>query len=194
MSLNRKVLRELKLEDDVIEQVLSLHHEAVDALRTELDEAVAAAAGREEAVAQAEALRSESAAHQEEAARLQTELDAFRRQVHEERTAAGRQSALEEALRQAGANEYAVPLLAQAIQTSEEDWDGASLTDAAHTLAPVTEQYAAFFSEPVPLPTQRVTPPLSSAALLTHQDLRAMTAEEINQNWSQVRQALQLPE
>ncbi len=191
--LNRKLLREMGVPDDAVERILSLHHEALDPLQTELDEARVALTDHAAVLAERDELRNTAAENEAHAARVQTELDDFRQQVHHERTEQGRTAALHEALRQAGANEQAIPLLAQAIHTTEDDWQDTTLIDAVRTLTPVASEYGAFFSEPVQLPTERCTPPLSPSNLLTREDLRAMTAEEINQNWSQVRQALQLP-
>ena len=128
-------------------------------------------------------------ARQAETARLQGEFDAFRLQVDQQRTQQARNAVLRDALIRSGANEAAAPLLALAVSTAEEDWDGASLRDAEAVLAPVREQYAGFFSQKVPLSTDRITPPLDGAAL-TLEDVRRMSPGEINDNWSLVCAAL----
>lgn len=189
MTLTRKLLRELELNDEAIEHILAAHTEAVDALCSERDEARQAAAALEQAAAERDALRETAANHQQEAERLRSEFDLYRRQVDEERTAQGRKSAIREALRKAGANELALPLLAQAVSTTEADWDGAELRMGADVISPVVRQYGAFFAQPIPLPTDRCSPPLDGSAL-TREDVRGMSAEEINRNWSQVRSAL----
>lgn len=136
------------------------------------------------------------AAHEEaidaqrtEVARIRSEFDAYRQHAESERIARQRQDAIRAALTRAGANEQAVDLLTLAVSTSEEDWDGASLRDEAAALAPVREQYAAFFAQPAPLPTDSIAPPLSGANL-TLADVRGMSAEEINDNWSLICAAL----
>ncbi len=189
MSLTRRLLRELELNDEAIEQIIAAHAETVDALRSERDEARSAAAALEQTAAERDELREAAATHQQEAQRLQAEFDLYRRQVETERTAEGRANAIREALRSAGANELALPLLAQAVQTAESDWDGTALRENADVLSPVIQQYGAFFSQPIPIPTDRVSPPLDGSAL-SREDVRVMSAEEINRNWSQVRSAL----
>ena len=136
------------------------------------------------------------AAHEEaldtqrtETARIRSEFDAFRQTTQAERTARQRQDVIRAALRRAGANEQAVDLLALAVSTTAEDWDGDALRDEAAALAPVRGQYAAFFATPAPLPTDPISPPLSGAGL-TLADVRAMSADEINDNWSLIRAAL----
>jgi len=189
MSLTRRLLRELALNDDAIERIIAAHVETVDALRSERDEARSAAAALEQTAAERDELHEAAMTHQQEAQRLQAEYEMYRHQVETERTAQGRANAIREALRSAGANELALPLLAQAVQTTESDWDGTALRETADVLTPVLEQYGAFFSHPIPIPTDPVSPPLDGSAL-SREDIRIMSAEEINRNWSQVSSAL----
>ena len=128
-------------------------------------------------------------AHQEAMDALRAEFDAYRRDMENQRTREARQAVIRQALQAAGANEAAVPLLALAVSTAEEDWEGSALRDAAAVLAPVREQYAGFFAEEKSLPTDPVAPPLSGTTL-TLEDVRAMSAGEINENWSAICAAL----
>ncbi|MBE5795822.1 MAG: hypothetical protein E7327_00405 [Clostridiales bacterium] len=189
MSLTRKLLRELQLTDESIERIIAAHAETVQALKAERDEALASAAAHEQTASERDRFREEAGAFQQEADQLRTELETFRQQVHTERTAQGRADAICELLRRAGANEQALPLLARAVQTTEEDWNGTELRADADVISPVVSQYGAFFSSPVPIPTDRVSPPLDGSAL-SPDDVRLMSPEEINRNWSQVRSAL----
>ena len=189
MSLTRRLLKELELNEYAVERIIAAHAETVDALRREHEDALAAASTKAED--QREALRTQADAHRQEAARLQDEYDRYRRQVDQERNAAQRQTALADALRRAGANEQAIPLLLGSMKTTEGDWEGAQLRDEAAVLAPVLTQHAAFFAQPVPVPTNRITPPLDGAAL-TMEDVRRMSAAEINRNWNHVCSALTL--
>ena len=129
------------------------------------------------------------AAHQEAMDALRSEFDAYRRDVEAQRTREARQAVIRQALTDAGANEAAVPLLALAVNTAEEDWEGSALRDAAAVLAPVKEQYAGFFAQAQRLPTDPIAPPLAGAAL-TLEDVRGMSAGEINENWSAICAAL----
>lgn len=193
MSLTRRLLRELELSDSAIERIIAAHAETIDALRTERDEARTALAEHEQVLSERDALREEAAAHQADAERLRTELDTFRQQVSRERTAALRHHTLCQALTRAGANPQAVPLLAQAVTTSDEDWAEDRLLDEDAALRAVREQYAPFFSKTRQLPTDRITPPLQSGGELSREDVQRMSADEINRHWTQVRSALMHP-
>lgn len=166
MSLTRKLLRELELNEEAIERIIGAHAETVDALR------------------------AEAAAHQQETSRVQAAFDAFRLESEQARITAQRQSVLRETLTRAGVNELAVPLLAQTLSTADADWDGQQLRDAEAFLAPVREQYAGFFTRTEVLPTDQVSPPLEGSGSLTREDVRRMSASEINQHWPLVRSAL----
>lgn len=165
MSLNREFLAGLALNEPTIQRILEAHQARVDALESA-------------AASQQQALDS-----------LRGEYEGYRRETEAEKTRQQRGIVIRDALRRAGANEQAIPLLAMAVNTTDEDWEGAALRDAQAALAPVREQYAAFFSQPVPLPTDTISPPLDGSAL-TLEDVRRMSPGEINDNWSLICAAL----
>lgn len=124
-----------------------------------------------------------------EGARIQSEFDAFRRETERQRVREQRRAVICDALKAAGANEQAIPLLAMAVQTDEEDWQGASLRDPQSVLCQVRSEYAGFFSRSVPLPTDPLAPPLEGGTF-SLEDVRRMSPDEINENWSHIRNAL----
>ena len=86
MSLTRRLLKELELNEDAVERIIAAHVETVDALRQERDAALTAG----------EAQLAETAAAREE-------LSACRAQYDRERHAQARRAALAEALREINA-------------------------------------------------------------------------------------------
>ncbi len=174
MSLTRKLLKELELNDTAIERIIAAHVETTDALRSERD---AALAQSEEQLGQALAAREE--------------LSTYRAQVEQEQHAAARRLALTQALTAQGANAQALPLLLDAIALPEEAWQGDRLADSAAALQPYQARYSGLFAARSPMPVTRVAPPLASGGLLTHADVKRMSAHDINRNWSAVRKALQ---
>ena len=169
MSLTRKLLRELRLDDPAVDRIIAAHVETVDALRAERDEALARAA---------------------EADRVQANFDAYRARIDADRLASRRQAVLRGALLESGANPHAVDLLAEALRLPDEAWDDAALKDPAAALAPVREQYAALFAQPVAIPTPPLNPPGGSPAPLTREDVGRMSEQEILANWGAVQSAL----
>ena len=173
MSLTRKLLKELELNDDAVERIIAAHVDTVDALRQE----------RDAALAQREAQLAETASAREE-------LSAYRAATEQAQHASARRSALAEALADQGANPQALPLLLDAVTLPEEAWDGDALPDAAAALQAYRAKYPGLFAAKKPIPVKRISPPLSGGGALTHADVKRMSASDINRNWSAVQKAL----
>lgn len=191
MSLTRKLLKELELNDNAVERIIAAHVETVDALRQERDSALTRAMAVEATVQERDELRVLAEERRIEAASARDELSAYRAQVEEERHQASRRSALAQALTAQGANANALPLLLDTISLAEEDWDGDTLRSAAEALQPYRAKYSALFSVKSPIPVTKVAPPVTSGGILTHADVKRMSANDINRNWNAVKTALQ---
>ena len=182
MSLTRKLLKELELTDAAIERVISAHTATVDALKQE----------RETALAEADAsARQELDAVRQEAASTMAELTAYRAQVEADRYHEARRTALSEALEKQGANPQAIPLMLDAITLPEEAWQGDTLVDPRAAVHPYQEKYGPLFARRTAIPVTKVLPPVHASGALTPADVKRMSADDINRNWSAVRTALQ---
>lgn len=191
MSLTRKLLKELELNDAAIERIIAAHVDTVDALRQERDEAQARAQQREASLAEQDELRTLVETREQEAASAREELQAYRAQVEAAQHTAARRAALSDALSAQGANPQALPLLLDAITLPEEAWSGDTLEDASATLQPWRAKYSALFAVKSPIPVTKVAPPMQGGGLLTPADVKRMSAADINRHWSAVKGALQ---
>ena len=191
MSLTRKLLREMELNEQAVERIIAAHVETVDALRQERDAALQRASAVEATQQERDELRSLAESRLQEASAAQAELTAYRAQVDAERRHSARRTALTDALTAQGANPQALPLLLDAINLPEDAWSGDSLTDAAASLQPYRAKYSALFAARSPIPVTRVSPPIAGGGTLTPADVKRMSAHDINRNWSAVKTALQ---
>lgn len=191
MSLTRKLLKELELNDNAVERIIAAHVETVDALRQERDSALTRATAVEATLQEQDELRVLAEERLHEAASAREELSAYRAQVEQERHQASRRSALAQALTAQGANANALPLLLDSISLTEEDWEGDTLRNAEAALQPYRAKYSALFSVKSPIPVTKVAPPVTSGGILTPADIKRMSANDINRNWNAVRTALQ---
>ena len=191
MSLTRKLLKELELNDAAIEHIIAAHVDTVDALRQERDEAQARAQQREASLAERDELRTLVETREQEAASAREELQAYRAQVEAAQHTAARRAALSDALTVQGANPQALPLLLDAITLPEEAWSGDTLEDASAALQPWRAKYSALFAVKSPIPVTKVAPPMQGGGLLTPADVKRMSAADINRHWSAVKGALQ---
>ena len=174
MSLTRKLLKELELDNNAIERIITAHAETVDALKQE-----------------AASAQAQLTAAQEEMTSVHAEYAAYRTQAEGEKRHAARHAALSAALLDAGANPAALPLLLDAIALPEEAWQDNALPDPDAALHPWRTKYAALFQVKSPIPVTRVSPPIHAGGLLTPADVKRMSAEDINTHWSAVKTALQ---
>lgn len=175
--LTMEQLLALEISEDAATRILAAHEE---------DSATARQA-HEAAMTALEQQYNEALARQTQMeVQLTTAADALKI-LHQER----RQDSICRELLSMGANPQAVKLLALDVHAAEEDFTPEdALRDAETLLSPLRTQYAAFFSQPVRLPTPPVSPPTSASPPLTRADVRRMSKEDINRNWSAVRSAL----
>lgn len=192
MSLTRKQLRELALSDETIDQIIRAHMDTVDALRQERDQAAERAAAltheRDALQGRVDAL----APLEEQLRQARSDFDRYKADAEAEAVSRRRQGWIRDALLRAGANEKALPLLSGAVdETAVPPEEDAQALDAL--IAPVKERYADFFAQPVYLALPGLQPPQSTRGALTRHDISRMSAEEINDNWQAVRDALAAP-
>lgn len=190
MSLTRKLLKELELNDTAVERVIAAHVETVNALQEERDAARAQLEQLDAIRQEREDFRTLAETRAQEAAQAKETLESYRAQADEERRKAARRSALEEALTDQGANAQAIPLLLDAIDLPEDAWTDTALTDAATALQPYRAKYGALFSVKSPIPVTRISPPVNAGGALTRADVQRMSVNDINRSWSAVQKAL----
>ena len=193
MSLTRGLLKELQISPDATERIIAAHAASIDALRQERDAARSDAAALEsirtqldaETHAREEACQARDSAREELSA-LHGQFEAFRRETEAAKHQQARHANLRAALLDAGANPHALDLLLLALHPDENAFTGDAVADPDALLSPVKAQYGAFFAQPVYLPTAPVSPPVTAAPPLTKEDVRRMSQEDINRNWSTV--------
>ena len=191
MSLTRKLLKELELNDAAIERVIVAHTTTVESLKQERDQARARIDECEAAQQELAALRPQLEEAQANSHIAQAQLVAYRTQVEVEKHHTARRAALSEALEKHGANPSAIPLMLDAIPLPADAWDGDALVDPDATLLPFQQKYGALFAKRTAIPVTKVQPPIAGAGALTPADVMRMSADDINRNWSAVRSALQ---
>lgn len=101
------------------------------------------------------------------------------------------EAALRDALLARGALPETCGLLAGSVRTEALALDeGGALLDPDGVIAPLRARYGLLFRESAEIPAPPLHPPAADSPALTPADLRRMSAEEINAQWSAVRDAL----
>lgn len=196
MALTRKLLNSLKLEESVIESIIEAHSETVDALKKQRDDALASANAvedltreRDELKNQLEDLKGKGG----DAAKVQADFDAYKAEVEAEKKAAKTETDVLELLKAAGIQRESFQRMASKafdrnkIQRGE---DGA-ISNRDELLSAIKAEFAdCIAADPIPEGAPPVTPPSGGGKTYTRDQIRGMSADEINANWAAVSAAL----
>ena len=151
MSLTRKFLKALGMEENVIEQIIEAHTEVTDALKAQLKDAQDGAESlatvtKERDKLQAKITDLETKAP--DAAKVQADFDAYKAQVTAEKENAQKAALLIDALKGAGvARESAQKALLKVIDLSSAKLTADGKLDGVDALiAPLKTDYADFFA------------------------------------------------
>lgn len=196
MALTRKFLKALGIEDDKIDEIVAAHGETVTALKAEIDEAKQGASGldaiakeRDRYKADLEALQKTSG----DAAKVQAEFDAYKAQVERDKTAAKKGAALDAVLEKANVERASFRKMLRNnwdMDTLELDENG-NVKDEAALISRIKADYPDFIGTSHTEGTKPLTPPHGdNGKTYTREQLKGLSAEEINANWGAVQAAL----
>lgn len=190
MALTRKFLKSLGLDEDKVDSIIEAHTESTDALKKQRDEAADKIAELESITKERDSLKAqlEKAG---DAAKVQAEFDAYKDSVAKEKANAGKKSAVIAALKNAGvAREEFVDLLIGKIDMEQVEMDGETAKNADALIEPLKASYSGCFGKTETLGTPPVAPPSGGGKTFTREQLKNMSADEINANWDAVQSAL----
>ena len=195
MALTRKFLKALGIEDDKIDEIVAAHGETVTALKAEIDEAKQGASGldaitkeRDRYKADLETLQKSSG----DAAKVQADFDAYKAQVEKDKTAAQKGAALDAVLKEAGVEResFRAQLKKGWDMDTVELEEGGKVKDKAALISRIKADYPDFIGTVNTEGTKPLTPPPGGSKTYTRDQLKGLSAEEINRNWGAVSAAL----
>ena len=190
MALTRKFLKSLGLDEDKVDSIIEAHTESTDALKKQRDEASDKIAELESITKERDSLKAqlEKAG---DAAKVQAEFDAYKDSVAKEKANAGKKSAVIAALKNAGvARDEFVDLLIGKIDLEQVEMDGETAKNADALIEPLKSSYSGCFGKTETVGTPPVAPPSGGGKTFTREQLKNMSADEINANWDAVQSAL----
>jgi hypothetical protein len=196
MALTRKLLKSLGLEEAAIDTIIDAHTETTDALKKQRDDAIAEA-GTVEAITkerdqlkqQVETLTKQGG----DAAKVQADFDAYKQQVEGEKLNAATDAALYDLAKKAGIQRES--FLKLAVKNFNRDaikrGDGNSISNGDELVEAFKAEFPDFLAtEPSPTPIPPNNPPPGPVKTYTKEQIKGMSAEEINKNWDAVKNAL----
>lgn len=162
MALTRKFLKALGIEEDKIDEIISAHGDTVAALKEEIEQAKQGADGlaavtkeRDELKKRMEALEKASG----DAAKVQADFDAYKKQVETDRANAGKKTLIKKALEVAGANPAAIDLMLNTVALDKVEVENDVLKDAKAVIDPLKASHAGLFGTSDTIGTPTLTPP-----------------------------------
>lgn len=191
MALTRNHLKAMGLNEEQISAVIEGHTDTVNAIIKERDDARAAAAKVDELTRERDDYKTklEKAG---DAAKVQSEFDAYKQQVENEKTNASKAIAVRAALKAAGVNrDEFTDLLMGKVDLSKVELDGDKVKDADGLIAPLKGSYAGCFGEVTDSGTDTINPPSGGGkTTYTAADIEKMSVDEINKNWEAISKSL----
>lgn len=194
MALTRKFLKALGIEDDKIDEIVAAHGETVTALKAEIDEAKQGASGLDAVTKERDRYKADLEALQKtsgDAAKVQAEYDAYKAQVEKDKTAAKKGAALDAVLKEAGVERESFrKQLGKGWDMDTIELEDGKVKDKAALISRIKADYPDFIGTAHTEGTKPLTPPPGGSKTYTREQLKGLSAEEINANWGAVQAAL----
>ena len=194
MALTRKFLKALGIEDDKIDEIVAAHGETVTALKAEIDEAKQGASGLDAVTKERDRYKADMEALQKtsgDAAKVQAEYDAYKAQVEKDKTAAQKGAALDAVLKKAGVERESFRAqLRKGWDMDTVELEDGKVKDEAALLSRIKADYPDFIGKASTEGTPPAAPPAGGGKTYTRDQLKGLSAEEINANWGAVQAAL----
>lgn len=184
MSLTRSFLKAMGLEEEKINSIIEAHTETTDALKRQRDEAREMAENAEQISTQYEQLKTDYEklrASGTDAAKVQAEFNAYRKQVETEKENSAKLNAVRAMLKNGGvARDEFVELLEGKINLDEIVIEDGKIKDEQQLLAPLKQSYAGCFSTETNAGTSKVNPPAGNGKMTREEFERKPLAEQMN--------------
>ena len=193
MSLTRKMLKAMGIEEEKIDQIIEAHSETVDSLKADRDSYKEDAEKLKDVQKELDDLKAKGDdGWKEKHDRLKGEFDKYKTDVQAKETKAAKEAAYRAILKDANLSEKGVE---KAIKYA--DWDKIELdTDgklkgANDHIKAVREEWAEYVTTTTTTGAKTSTPPANNHAKnYTTAEIKNMSASEINANWDSIKVSL----
>ena len=193
MSLTRKMLKAMGIEEEKIDQIIEAHSETVDSLKADRDSYKEDAEKLKDVQKELDDLKAKGDdGWKEKHDRLKDEFDKYKTDVHAKETKAAKEAAYRAILKDANLSEKGIE---KAVKYA--DWDKIELdTDgklkgANDHIKAAREEWAEYVTTTTTTGAKTSTPPANNHAKnYTTAEIKNMSAAEINANWDSIKASL----
>ena len=193
MSLTRKMLKAMGIEEEKIDQIIEAHSETVDSLKADRDSYKEDAEKLKDVQKELDDLKAKGDdGWKEKHDRLKAEFDQYKNDVQAKETKAAKEAAYRAILKDANLSEKGIE---KAIKYAEWDkielGEDGKLKGANDHIKAVREEWAEYVTTTTTTGAKTSTPPANNHAKnYTTAEIKSMSAAEINANWDSIKASL----
>lgn len=202
MSLTRKMLKAMELDEDKITQIIDAHQSTIDEIASERDALKADVAKYkadsdklkevEKELTKAQAKLEDADAVSDKYKALQDEFQTYKDDVNAKATQASKEKAYRELLKEAGISDKRFDSIIKITDLSgvELDDDG-KVKDSKKIVEGIKSEWADFIQTQGKQGAPTPKPPAGEPSkVYTKEDIKHMSADEINKNWDSIKGSL----
>ena len=193
MSLTRKMLKAMGIEEEKIDQIIEAHSETVDSLKADRDSYKEDAEKLKDVQKELDDLKAKGDdGWKEKHDRLREEFDQYKNDVQAKETKAAKEAAYRAVLKDANLSEKGIE---KAIKYAEWDkielGEDGKLKGANDHIKAAREEWAEYVTTTTTTGAKTSTPPANNHAKnYTTAEIKSMSAAEINANWDSIKASL----
>lgn len=193
MSLTRKMLKAMGIEEEKIDQIIEAHSETVDSLKEDRDSYKEDAEKLKDVQKELDDLKAKGDdGWKEKHDRLKAEFDKYKNDVQAKETKAAKEAAYRAILKDANLSEKGIE---KAIKYAEWDkielGEDGKLKGANDHIKAVRDEWAEYVTTTTTTGAKTSTPPANNHAKnYTTAEIKNMSAAEINANWDSIKASL----
>lgn len=195
MSLTRKMLKAMGIEDEKIEQIIDAHTETVEALKEQRDTFKANAEKLTDVQAELDKANEQiknagNDEYKEKYEKLSEEYKQYKSEQELKAVRAEKTQAYKDLLKKVGVSENRIESILKVTDIDNVDYADGKIKDADKLEESLKTEWADFIVKSEAAGINTPTPPAVPMKKFTKEDIKKMTPQEINQNFDAIKASL----
>lgn len=194
MSITRKALVAMGIENEKAEQLLDMHLETVNGLKeviTSLKTENERIPTLSDELKQLKALKEQSDDYKAKYESEKSEFENFKKKLEIEKTDEAKKKAYRDLLEKNNIRKDKMDLIMRTVRLSDLNLqEDNTLENSEELNKSILKDWSDFVEHTAVKGTNAANPPVSSVRSFTREDIRGMSAEEINKNWESIKVSL----
>ena len=194
MSITRKALVAMGIENEKAEQLLDMHLETVNGLKeviTSLKTENERIPTLSDELKQLKALKEQSDDYKVKYESEKSEFENFKKKLEIEKTDEAKKKANRDLLEKNNIRKDKIDLIMRTVKLSDLNLqEDNTLENSEELNKSILKDWSDFVEHTAVKGTNAANPPISTVRSFTREDIRGMSAEEINKNWEAIKVSL----